>query len=117
MSEAAKKKTPLRIHDPPPKRRTARARPLSRHHYSLLFALLGAEGGLTAEEASLATGRTRSDVTKQTLDLRYLGLLEDSGSYRKTSRGRNAIVWRLTPLGLEKASGLPQEGREEGGSV
>lgn len=115
MSEPAKKRVPLRIHDPP-KKRNAQMRPLSKHHHSLLLALLGSEG-MTAEEISLATGRTRSDVTRQTLDLRYLGLLEDSGLSRKTSRGKSAIVWRLTPLGVEKARDLPPAlGSEEGGS-
>jgi hypothetical protein len=59
--------------------------------------------GLTDDEMRpfYANDATLDDsYRKRRKDLARLGLLENSGTYRLTGKGRRAIVWRITPEAL-----------------
>lgn len=51
--------------------------------------------GLTCQEVETKTGLDHQTVSPRILELRRMGLIEDSGHRRKTRSGRNAIVWRV----------------------
>jgi hypothetical protein len=65
--------------------------------------------GLTTEEVEEALERKHQSISPRVNELRDTGWLVDSGERRKTSSGRNAIVWTPTQAALEAVDehGLP----------
>lgn len=55
---------------------------------------LKSSGGATTEEVSIGTGLYAYTAAPRITELRKLGIVLDSGDRRKTSRGKNAIVWK-----------------------
>lgn len=49
--------------------------------------------GFTCQELEQDLGVSHPTASARLVDLRYSGLIVDSGERRKTTSGRNAIVW------------------------
>ena len=65
--------------------------------------------GLTCQEVEMICCLSHQTVSAQIRHLVQGGLLEDSGTKRPTSSGRQAIVWRLAPKSDQDAGRLPLE--------
>jgi hypothetical protein len=66
-------------------------------HLIYLFAVKCGEYGMTAYEASVATGIQKGSASPRIRELVIAGLLKDSGRRRKTdSKNCTAIVWVVT---------------------
>lgn len=85
----------------PPRRRSGEIRVRETHWDTIL--LVGAEGssGLTAEEIGLKAGIGPAGGTRKVRELVGLGVLEDTGTYKKGGKRGTAIFpcWRLTENG------------------
>ncbi len=55
--------------------------------------------GATSQEIEIALGIPAQTVTPRVKELRTLGLVWDSGTFRPTRSGRKAIVWSACPPG------------------
>jgi predicted ArsR family transcriptional regulator len=74
-------------------------RPFQPQHARILALLVG---GLTDEELVLKADVSPSGARGRRSELVKMGLVENSGTFRRTGRGRKAAVWRPTSAGLRK---------------
>lgn len=104
---AAKHLPPATLKLVRPDGRTSGGRKVVRYgkqHKPVVRAL--APGGLTDEELAIRGNLTPSHARGRRSELVRLGFVEDTGTTRKTTTGRNAAVWRLTTAGRRKANQL-----------
>ncbi|MDA1054623.1 MAG: hypothetical protein O3C40_29685 [Planctomycetota bacterium] len=62
----------------------------------LVYSLVEARGGATDEEIARALELLSDTARARRCELRDAGYLVDSGDRRPTSRGRPAVVWKVT---------------------
>lgn len=67
------------------------------------------EHGATLQEAEMDTGINGNTLRPRMLTLRKRGQVVDSGLYRKTLDGNNAVVWRVSNEYLAE----PSEGKAD----
>ncbi len=71
-----------------------------------LQSLTSAQPGLTGSQVAERMGAWLYSVKPRLTELQRMGLVEDSGERDKNERGRQEVVWRITPAGRALLEGI-----------
>ena len=71
----------------------------------LVLDLIGAHAGMTCQEVEQGLCMRHQTASARIWELRKRGAIKDSGKRRKTSSGRNAIVWVISSTVIEAFDG------------